>query len=387
MIKMDTSVSNNNLNIFPNSKNNKKIRGLHIGQRRFGENMASTSPAFQSQLLKMRHTTDDMKNIINSLRSFTLDAAKSIHSSRTASAEACQLQALRLRPFMRDILTRNEAIGGESQHFAATALATDAGFALGTNYLSIGHNEKQFKFTFNVSETDTLQEVQQRVADAINEWSGTVIFATVTQDTETGASVLAVETCWSVFDENSISGGIAIYSDNGISFFGAIDVERFKENSSRFGLPANFRHEDFDFINSFIDALIKELGLGGDINSQVEGIPPVHHELIKIRIMEEFVENFNGLMKAGDGWELGEDLSNLVESYSADLEAIGIFADEAGFLHIDEDVMKVAIEIGEFERFVFNGGKKGYSGFINRIERLIESVIQNPPGLLFETLV
>ena len=387
MINMNTTLGNN-LNTFPSSLNIPKATGMQTAQPRFGANMRPTTQAFKAQLLQMRIATGNMLETIGSLRSVALEAAKDVHSSRIDPTNTDYPQIRHSRPFGRRIIAHYSETGlragqCEGRPSDAADSAVDAGFNLGNNRLMLNMNGHSFEFTFNVSETDTLGNVQQKIADAINEWNGHTIFATVTTDSKTGSSILAVEYCFSILDENgSMSGGVAISSGGRYEALftdAKHDYERSKENFDRFfnNSSANWRR--------FLDNG-RRLDFNDTTDSQVA--MQLQHDIIKLGTMRAFVENFNEMLKAWEVWELGEELSNLIEIYSADLETIGIFADEAYFLQIDKDIMRIAIENGEFERFIFDGGQGGTSGFINRVERIIESVVtQNPPGLLFETVV
>ena len=65
-------------------------------------------------------------------------------------------------------------------NFAGSDLAKNSGYILGSNTLSLkAGGSHHFEFTFNISETDTLQEIQQKIADAINAWNGHNMFINI----------------------------------------------------------------------------------------------------------------------------------------------------------------------------------------------------------------
>ena len=104
-------------------------------------------------------------------------------------------------------------------------------------------------------------------------------------------------------------------------------------------------------------------------------------QVSQIDTMRNFIESFNAMLSAGNGRNIFEELINLIEIHENGLGLIGISANESGFLQIDEAHIAHAAESGALNQFINSGG------FINQLEKIIAGTDQNPPGLLFETVV
>ena len=363
---------NNPVNIL---QSRQKPNPLQAGKRHLGRNMSPISSDLKSLFLQLRLASDDM-----------------LASIMEARAEGLLSMDPRQSPHLRMIIT---APGGtisppegsfdQRFDFAASDLAKNSGYTLGTNTLSmkIGGSHR-FEFTFNVSETDTLQEIQQKIADAINAWNGINIFANVTVDEVTGASVLAVEFSASfltVPGEFSLGrdASISVSSSTGdMTSEGSCCMDRRVYNLLRFGPLALGNGLSMNkYTKELIESIIQKLRERAEQNMQ--------NKIIQMEPLKILVGSLNSFLEAEEKLSLANRLENIIKSHKEDLQSVGIYSDdESGILQINEDVMKQAEERGDLFRFMFDGGQEGSSGFINRVRLLAEELALYPSGLIFE---
>ena len=407
MLYTNFNVQNTNIrlsshrNVFKSGQNNQAVSVLQAGGRR-GNNTSSVPPALKAHLLKMCLAADDMQNSIKNMRN-------AIHGY-TVIQEIAQTEAARQAENLNSFIERLRYVEShiprftrfdiafwnylKRSNFEASVSANDLAAASG--YINIGDYKitlnigiKSIDVYFSVSPEDTIRDIQQIIANEVNAMQNNDFFASISYDSETGKSILSVHVRKSAVTANT--GPIYITSsDPGFQ----LSVHRnWDEERALFNLLEKFDMGPLLLTNVFTFCPVHGVlnGVNWDIFEPHEllGGPRFKNqsELAWQEAMRAFLENFNAMLEAGGEDYLGEELADAAEEYSDDLESVGITTNSSGFLQIDETRMTQAAESGEFSRLIFDGGRPGISEFINRVERIIERLISNPPGSIFDTEV
>ncbi|MCL1998566.1 MAG: hypothetical protein FWG65_07360 [Turicibacter sp.] len=374
--------------------------GNGVSALTIGGQQSSRSPfSNATQMLQMRMA-------MNSLTSSTEDLRRTLRNSEVDNADS-ETQNTSDRPMAKHVMQARGDFFLASRN--GNDLAHIAGFNLGEHRLELRIGDREFEFEFTVSATDTRQEVQQRIADAINQWAaGTTISASVVFN---GAeSDLAIEfdaaimrhdlvrphnkddSERSMFRTNGFLGTIGgdfspsrgvhilarqdteitIFSNNEILAVDVVDWDRFMENKRRFGQ---------DFTDLFLDA--EELAALGrrsrfaldeeEEQADVQDFSEIYES------MNDFISAFNTLMQLDNENSLQRALTDLFGERQEEMSQLGITRNGAGLLQIDRDTLSRAFANGTLQN-------SSFSSFLSRLDDIIRG-LHTPQGAIFDTAV
>jgi len=244
----------------------------------------------------------------------------------------------------------------------------------GQNTFSIEVNGKKTDFSIDISSKDTNEDVQQKMADAINK-ADIGVNATVDVDSKSGISMLKLESAdtgndaknkFAVTGDLAVKTGIdevsrdawdAVYSVNG----GADRTSKSNTVDLGGGLSATFNKAS-----------------GEDVKiSAVKDPAPAK------AAVEKLVKNFNdlyieGIKNSNDpkAENMSSKMLGISKTYAGSLSSIGIGFNNDGTMNIDTDKLNAAAESGKLEQFFTENSNRNY-GFTNQLERFSNSVTQN----------
>jgi hypothetical protein len=264
----------------------------------------------------------------------------------------------------------------------ATQLASAAGFEVGSHHIALNIDGRQFDFNFNVSATDTVREVQQRIANAVNN-RNIGVTASVDRDSAAGTSALVFQSRESgVANEGQPNFTVSSNAGNALAVTGVANVTQAAQN-------AQFRVNRNDITGALRTSRTNEVDLGSGVTANLRATGNVEvsmsrDDIRQINAFRHMVNSFNDLMSsareaAGSrGSQLERELSDLARSASASLNRVGISVNQDGFMRIDEDRMSAAAQRGELERFATRDRVGSGQGFMNRLTRTADRVSRNP---------
>ena len=240
----------------------------------------------------------------------------------------------------------------------------------------------------NVEDGDTNQEVQQRMADSINN-AGIGVRATVETDSESGTSTLRIESSntgeRSAFTIRDREDGGNLVEQTGIGNEDSVTQEagnsiytvdgRTRESATNTvdlggGLSATF--------NSTTDEAVN-VSLGAD------------PERVKTAV-QDFVSSYNELYTAalsnsGDprAERLASNLLRTARTSMGSLSDVGIGFDGTGRMSINNDKLSEASNNGRLEQFFTENSGRNY-GFSNQLQRIADNVSRNPASFVTNPL-
>jgi hypothetical protein len=360
-----------------------------------GNNQANTSGAFRQNLMELRRTADMLTQSLNFMRGIGSQNASSPFRTNQAVSEDTDILELTTANTFRmtgngnqanadfevEVLQLAQAQRNEGDSLNANSLATTAGFSAGNHRLSINVGERQFDFNFSVSATDTVEEVQNRIASAINT-RNIGVNATVNTDgtgsARTSALVLTSSETGVARDgqpnftvTSATGNAAAITGVNEVSqqaqnaqfrvnrgFTGALQTSRTNEVNFGFGMSGNLQ-----------DTGTVQVSMGRDDTGQINAF-------------RHMVNSFNDLASAANSSpRMQRELGSLLRGNTANLRRLGIDVN-GGRMSINEERMQRAAESGELESFVQSDRVGGNSGFFNRLTRIAGDADRNPGAFL-----
>jgi len=256
----------------------------------------------------------------------------------------------------------------------------------GANRFSIEMGGKTTQISVNVQKGDTNQDVQQKMADAINS-SGVGVKATVETNAETKTSMLKIEATTTgsdpknKFSVTDISGGLA----------GKMGVN----NVTREGQDALYSVNGGAERRSQSNTVAIGNGVTATFNSASEKAATITwgpDTNATKNSVEAMVKNYNTLYSAAAertndprAQNLASRMVNLSKTYTSSLSNIGIGFDSSGRMTIDSKKMDQAAESGKLDQFFREYSGKNY-GFTNQLGRLADSVSRNPGSFVSSSL-
>ena len=357
----------------------------------FGINMANTPQNFRNSILNVRTHAENLRTSLNNIRGigrnnnspFGLIRAVSGDTDlmRITGSDANRLRNLNVTNFTVDVVQVAQAQRNEGASLTASDLAVNSGFTAGSHQMTLNVGGRNFDINFNVSATDTNRDVQQRIANAINN-RNIGVTASVSADANAGTSALVLQS-----SETGIN--IAGQPNFTVTGGGALGVGTITQQAQN----AEFR-VNRGFTGALQTSRTNEVNLGFGITAELRAVGRVEvnmarDEVAQINSIRDMVNNFNALMQTAQDNSPGRNISRLeqqltglVQANSSTLSRVGISMNRDGFLSIDENRMRTAAESGALERFATDGGSTGNFGFVNRLARTVDNAIRNPAGLM-----
>ena len=352
-----------------------------------GANMASTSALFREGFLDVRSTADAMRGAMRSIMGFGSSGASPFGNNMVTpdnadtltvtAANGNLLNQLRIESFDVEVLQLATAQRNEGTAMATNANAVASGFSAGQNQMTLQADGRNISISFNISATDTVRDVQQRMATAINQANAGVT-ASVSQ--EGGNSTLVLQSAQTGVENagqpNFTISGAAAQAAGVTQVTQAAQNAEFRVNRGFEGVVQSSRTNDVD-LGFGVQATLRQAG--------TTTLSTGRDELGQINAMRQLANVFNDMMEVahdnrGTGRNAGRlerDLRSFASANASGLARIGITINASGFMDINEDRMRAAAASGELERFALPGGPRSESGFVARLERLAGNMGQN----------
>ena len=263
-------------------------------------------------------------------------------------------------------------------------LQADAAFegTTGTNQFTITQGNMTRELSVNVAAGATNAEVQQSMAEAINN-ANMGFTATVETDTATNSSMLRIESSATgndpanAFTLNDVSGNLVAQT-------GANDIASAAQNAMFTVNDGHVRQSASNtvFIGSGVTATFNEV-----TEQPVEITWGREQGAANTQAVRDLVGSFNDMFSAAAArtndprsQNLASRMLNVVSANSRALSEIGIGVNANGNLTIDSSRLNQSAESGRLAEF-FSGGNRG-SNFGNQLSRIAESVTRNPASFV-----
>jgi flagellar hook-associated protein 2 len=276
-----------------------------------------------------------------------------------------------------EVLQLAQAQQNEGTALNANASATSAGFATGNHRISINMGDRQFDFNFSVNASDTVEAVQNRIANAINTRNIGVTASVNTQGSGNArTSALTLESSETgVARAGQPNFTVSSTAGNAAQVTGVNAISQDAQN-------AQFR-VNRGFTGALQTSRTNEVDFGFNMRGRLQdtGTTQVtmgRDETGQINAFRHMVNSFNDLSSAANSSpRLQRELGSLMRGSTASLRRIGIDV-SGGRMSIDEDRMQAAAERGDLESFVQSDRIGGSSGFMNRLTRIASDADRNP---------
>jgi len=358
-----------------------------------GGNSTSTSQDFRNSFLELRRNADVLAQSLNFMRGIGRENANSPFTSFQAVSDntdrmeilagANRLRNANQSDFTVDVLQVAQAQRNEGTSLNSSALASSAGFSTGANHIALNIDGRQFDIRFNVSATDTVRNVQDRIADAINS-RNLDVRASVSVDAASGRSSLALQSSQTgSAREGQPNFTVSNVTGNAVSATGIGSITQHAQN-------AQFR-VNRGFTGRTQTSGSNDVDLGFGVTARLSEVGQVNvttgrNETGQINAFRHMVNSFNDMLdsarEGARGNRLERELGQIARSSAASLNRIGITIGSDGFMDIDEDRMQAAAENGDLERFASRDNVGGRQGFMNRLTNVADSAARNPGAFM-----
>jgi len=360
----------------------------------FGSNMASTPFNFRNSLMGVRSNAERLLSTLNDMRGIGRNAQTPFGNIRPVAentdilqintVDTNRLRNSNVRSLSVDVMQVAQSQQNRGSAFTGNALATSAGFTTGANQISINVGNSRFDFNFNVTSTDTVRQVQDRIAAAINNRNIGVTASVSTEGSGTGqTSALTLQSAQTGATVQGQPNFTVSGANNVASVLGVDSVTRQAQNAefrvNRNGFSGNVqtsRTNNVD-LGSGISATLRETG-----STQITFAPDEDRQMQSFRDMVSAVNGMLDSASGGASGRLQRELVNTIRSSSASLSRIGINVDRGGFLSIDERRFRSAASTGALESFAMRDRSGSQFGFMNRLTRTAGNIRRNPGGFV-----
>jgi flagellar hook-associated protein 2 len=256
----------------------------------------------------------------------------------------------------------------------------------GVNRIAIETRGETTQISVNVREGDTNRDVQQRMADAINN-AGIGIRASVETNSETNASMLRLESTTTGSDPRS-SFTISDVSGDLVAQTGAADMARGGQDAiySVNGGAERRSQSNTVFIGNGVTATFNSA------SEEAVRITWGRDTSVDRSAIEDMVSSYNSLFSAAAertsdprAQNLASRMLGVSRTYSNSLSNIGIGFDSSGRMTIDSKRMDQAEESGRLSQFFTQDQGRNF-GFTNQLGRLADSVSRNPGSFMSSSM-
>ncbi len=339
--------------------------------------------AFNSDLASLtalKATTTSFKNAVDNLTKSSGTAfSKSAVISGNEKALTATLNSKIFKPYMpKPGEVKIDQIALAQKNVGTSMASAGKSITAGGYSFEIDIGGKSKAFNINVSQNDTNDTIQKKMALAINNANiGVTASVSTNAKDKTGQLVItAKETgtadgrdVFSIRDINVGDGKQGL-----VSTFGANNIDTKAQNaiySVDGGTSKTSRSNDITLDNG-VSIKLKEASDGAiklsyqkDTKAAVEGVT-------------SFIESFNSLNEiANDSGnaKLLTALNGISKSYASSLSSVGIYSDTKGNLVANSDKLEESAKNGKLENLFKDGG---YGGFSNRLGNTARMISANP---------
>ena len=342
-----------------------------------GRNQEANAPstAFQNRLTNVLGAAEGLRNAVSSMTNensaFNRQTPTSADTDMMTitNVNANRMRIANVGDFSVQVESLAQAQRNVGTSISNTNLATAEGFELGSNHIAITVGDRQFDINFSVSATDTVREVQNRIAEAINARSEIGVRATVEG---AGASQLILQSA-----NMGALGGFGVSGEAAYN----LGIDQVYQEAQ----DATFRVNRGNVTGHLQSANTNDVDLGIGVTARLRDVGTVEVTMQnnytgQVNELRNFVNQFNDLMDAARAGgtrntRLERDLRGFAEAQAGALERVGITLNREGFMQIDQDRMQAAAESGQLERLASGGT-------LNRVGRIADNVANNPTAFI-----
>jgi len=357
-----------NRNLFPLPGNNAQGPGtLDSAGVRFVNNIRAASDSISSVLR-------ELSNASSSSRIVAMSSNPGVVSIQHTGSRPSGVSSMNVRI---DQIATGQANEGARMNAEAAFEGSR-----GANQFSIEMGGRTTRISVDVREGDTNQEVQQRMADAINR-SGAGVRATVQVDSETNTSMLRLE---STTTGSNPRNSFTVTDNTGdlVARTGANDM-------AREGQDAIFRVNNGPQRTSQSNTVFIGNGVTATFNSASEQAATItwgRDSNVTRSSVENLVRSYNDLFSAAAertqdprAQNLASRMLSITGTFANSLSSIGIGIDTSGRMTINSERMDRAAESGRLDQFFTENRGRNF-GFTNQLDRLAGSVSRNTANFI-----
>ena len=256
--------------------------------------------------------------------------------------------------------------------------------ASGTSTFYIEAEGKRTEFSISISKTDTNFDVQQKMANAVNN-AGITVKATVETNSDNNQSTLKLESTntgnYANFTVSDVAGDLTTAT-------GINDVSRDARDAvfSVGGGPMRTSSSNTVDLGNGMKVTLNQA------STEAVTIKLANDTAPAIKAVEDFVRSFNDLYKEGiknSSDQKAEDLASKMlsigKTYLNGLSAIGISFDKEGMMTINTEKLNTAAENGKLQQFFTENSGRNY-GFTNQISKLSNNVSSNTSNFVTKSV-
>jgi len=256
----------------------------------------------------------------------------------------------------------------------------------GQNRFEIETGGKTTQLSINVMAGDSNRDVQQKMANAINN-AGLGLKATVEMDSATNMSMLRVESNNVGTDERN-AFSIRDVTGNAAAQTGANEVSRERQDAIYRVNGGEARVSQSNTVNlgNGVSATFKAS------SSQAVTVSPGKDISIVRGVVESLVRSYNNLFGAAAentndprAQGLASRLMNVTGAFSRSLSDLGIGFDSSGRMTIDSAKFNQAMDTGKVEQFFTDGSGRNF-GFGASLGRLASNVSNNTSNFVTSSM-
>jgi len=337
------------------------VGSLSSGAVQFINNIKSTSSALSGAIRELSGSAFSMRTVNSSnTEAMTVNYTGNKPNSFTSmSVKIDQTAAAQ----------RNEGT-------SLTSKDTYAG-TTGKNEFSVQVGSKTTNLSVNVSATDTNRDVQQKMAEAINN-AGIGVKASVVTDSLTNSSLLRIESTTTGTDpKNSFT--VSDISGDMVENIGANEVKQEGRDAiySVNGGPERTSQSNTVYLGNGVNATFLKASEDDITISKSKDMG------YAIGQVEKMVSSYNSLFSESaqrlddhKSQNLASRMLNTSKTYKSSLSNIGVDFDSSGRMTIDKEKLNKAAESGKLEQFFTENRNRNY-GFTNQLGRLADNVNRN----------
>lgn len=361
--------------------------------------MSASEPLYKIELseskqacaLSIKESALALKDVNHTLQDAPLLHNAGIHSEAPDAVQASLLHRMELSEFPENAHYNIEvsSLASGQRNIGFLLPSEKAPLPEGGYNFTIAFDSEQYSFRFNVASNSTAFDLQSKLADFINK-TGIGLDAQVALHKELGVSRLELsakqtgiygKSSFSVTDTEKPEGAEA-----GLAEVFGLDRVSFPAQNAHYSVNGT-SYESPENTASYQDTIL--LTFRSVTDSPVT-VRPIPDRAAVYNALEEFTVTYNRLVQAGKSTVqenkssalLLRGLSHLVASHYSSLSAIGITADEEGYLTLDSEKVNQAAVSGDAETVI-----RKDSSFLKALDNRLESIILNPMRYVDKKLV
>lgn len=328
----------------------------------YGRNtVGSVDYSAVNSISSLKNSSKELQSSISALQSGTAFSKNAAISSNTDAMTVSSSSSTRANAPEMKVEISQVATGQQNQGDAlnAKSLAQAGDYQV---QVQVGGKSSLVSFRVNAGETN--EQMQQKMASAINERN---LGVKASVSTKNGQSTLTVES--SSTGENASSFAIRDYVGNAVSKTGTAEATREAQNAvySVNGKEFTSASNNVDLGNGVQATLRKATDEAITVSSGKDA-------KASATAVKDVLSEYNKLLNSADANNrLTRELSSVTKAYSSTLGRLGINVGSDGSLSVDESKLTAAAEDGRLQEFFTQDRGRSY-GFSNQLNRVAGNV-------------